>query len=445
MKSANKSSQLSYYIMGITVCSLAVLFYAYEFTVRTIPSAITHELMQDFNITAAGLGVLTSLFYYGYTIMQIPVGLMFDAINVRKILLFAMGGCTFGTFLFGIAPNVYIADFAFFIVGFSASFAFVGCLVLASRLFPAKYYAMITGIVQLIGCLGAIVGQAPIALLAGHYGWRHTMMFATVLGLAIFVLMCVFLKGNNQPAPKVAVSLDSRGELKRFKEVSKNPQTWWIALYSYTSWAPILVFAGLWGVPFLMTLYHTDAAIAGAGTTVIWIGIAVGSPLIGWWSDRIKRRCLPLALCSFLGVVSSVLAIYCSHLSWMLMYVLLFVFGFAAAGQALSFGVVQDNNPPRVSGTATGINNMAVIIGGIVLQPLVGFILKSHWHGEMWNHAPVYSLSDYHLALLIVPLSSLLGLIVAMFFLKETHCRPQYEAAAERSDAVDPVSAEVAA
>jgi predicted MFS family arabinose efflux permease len=304
MTSANKSKQLSYYILGIIVCSLAVLFYAYEFTVRTIPSAITHELMQDFHITAAGLGVLMALFYYGYALMQIPVGLMFDSINARKILLLAMAGCTLGTFLFGLSPNVYVADFALFLVGFSSAFAFVGCLVLASRIFPAKYYAMITGIVQLVGCLGAIIGQTPIAVLVQHHGWRHTMMFTTLVGVGILALMWLFLRGNLEHSNQT--SFDGKAELKRLKEVSKNPQTWWTAIYSFTSWTPVLIFAGLWGVPFLMTLYHTDAAIAGTGTTAVWIGIAVGSPLVGWWSDRIKRRCLPLALCSIVGFASAI-------------------------------------------------------------------------------------------------------------------------------------------
>jgi MFS family permease len=127
------------------------------------------------------------------------------------------------------------------------------------------------------------------------------------------------------------------------------------------------------------------------------------------------------------------------------MYGLLFLFGFAAAGQTLSFGVVQDTHSPEVAGTATGLNNMAVIAGGILLQPLVGFILKSHWHGQLWNHAPVYSLNDYHLALLTVPLCSLLGAVIAIFFLKETYCEPQYHTkhveVADNLDESDPMEA----
>jgi MFS family permease len=211
-------------------------------------------------------------------------------------------------------------------------------------------------------------------------------------------------------------------EMQRLKAVCANPQTWWVGLYSIAIWSPIVVFAGLWGLPFLVARYHMDATTASWAITMLWLGIAIGSPLFGWWSNRIYRRCLPLAVCAAIGLASAVIAIYFDGLPWFWMCVTLFFFGAAAAGQALSFGVVQDINHRDAVGTAVGFNNMAVVIGGVFLQPMTGFILKMHWDGTLIEGAPIYSLADYRLALICVPVSGVIALLVALFAIKETRC-----------------------
>ena len=108
------------------------------------------------------------------------------------------------------------------------------------------------------------------------------------------------------------------------------------------------------------------------------------------------------------------------------MYLLLFIFGLGASGQALVFALVKDNNEPARVGTAIGFNNMAVVLGGM-LQPLVGFILIYAWDGVVEEGIPLYTVANYQLALLILPIAYFIALIVAVFCLRESNCQPQYE------------------
>jgi len=413
-----------YYMRAAFICSLATLFYVYEFTVRTMPTAMTGELMRDFGISAAGLGVMSSMFYWGYTFMQIPAGLLCDRYGVRGILTISMGLCTAGTFLFGLSNNIYFADAAFLIIGVASSTAFVGALVLVARWFPPKHFAMLVGLVQFLGCIGAIIGVGPIVVLVNRIDWQGTVHWFVVAGVLITLLMGMFIR--SQPGPSAnktqVVKKPSMTEMQRLKAVCANPQTWWVGLYAFAIWAPIVVFAGLWGLPFLVARYHMDGASASLGISLLWLGIAIGGPVFGWWSNRIDRRCLPLAVCALLGLISAIVVIYLNNISWPLMCAMLFLFGSAASGQALSFGVIQDINHVDAVGTGVGFNNMAVIIGGVFLQPLTGFILKLHWDGTMVHGAPVYNLADYRLALLCVPACGLLALLTALFWIKETRC-----------------------
>ena len=165
-------------------------------------------------------------------------------------------------------------------------------------------------------------------------------------------------------------------------------------------------------------------------TSTIWVAIAIGSPLAGWWSNHIGQRRLPLAVCSTIGLIASVTLLYGGPLPYPEMLLLLFLFGFSASSQVITFGLVLDNNHDRIMGTAVGFNNMAVIAGGLLLQPLVGICIQQTWqkHHYTYHHLPFYTLHDYRVALVSIPLCFIVGLATALLAIKETHCKrlPQH-------------------
>ncbi len=421
------------FLRPLLIIVLGSTFYLYGFTLKIMPSAMTGELMRGFGINAQLLGILVGFMYYGYTLMQIPVGLLFDRFSSRLLLTVSLMMCSLGTLIFAMTANIWIASIGSFIMGLGEAFAFVGVLVLAARWYPSKYFALIVGLVQLMGSIGAIVGEGPIALAVNHIGWQATIMW--LAGFGFFLAGLMWLVVRDRPShqsvnhvPQNHQPFQSQyTELQRLKMVSKNPQSWWLALYSFFIWAPILIMAGLWLVPFLIALYHTSNTTAATAASWVWVGIGLGSPLFGWWSDRLGLRCFPLAVSAILSLVPAIIIIYTQNLSWPLMYFLLFIFGVGGSGQALSFSLVQDNNPPQVGGTAVGLNNMAVVFGGAILSPFIGYLLHSGWNHQFIHGVPVYSVSDYRHALISVPICGLLALIISLFFLKETRCKPQYK------------------
>ena len=57
---------------------------------------------------------------------------------------------------------------------------------------------------------------------------------------------------------------------------------------------PMLAFGGLWGVPFLVSQYGYSTSRAAFVTSVMLVAWAVGSPIAGALSDRMRRRKLPI-------------------------------------------------------------------------------------------------------------------------------------------------------
>lgn len=404
---------------------LAASFLFFEMALQISPSVMVGELMRDIHLNAASLGFVTSVYYYSYTLMQIPAGLLFDHLNSRKLIAISVMLCVFGAIFFSMANTSYLAATGRFLIGLGSAFAFISVLFIASLWFPAKHFALLAGIAQLLAALGAMGGEGPLATVVEHLGWRNTMTSISAVGVILAVLIWCLLREPERSANNRSIERFQPKIWRNLSNIMSNSQTWIIALYSFAVWAPIVAFAALWGVPYLSTYYGVGREVAANACSMIWLGVGIGSVFIGWWSDRLGKRKLPLLICTALGLLVTTCLLYGPHLDLRLMYTMLFLLGFSSAGQALSFAAVKDNNHASVTGTAVGFNNMAVVAGGILFQPLVGVLLQYHSQGVMLNNMPIYSLADYRYALVVLPFCYLAGL-ACLLFMRETYCKNRY-------------------
>lgn len=411
-------------LLPYAVFAIPALFYFYEFFVQISPSVMTHQLMQHWHIDAATLGFISAIFYYGYTPMQIVGGVLYDHLNAKYILAAAIFLCAAGTLGFSLSEGIFPALVSRFAIGAGSAFAFTGSLVLASRWFPVNRFAILVGVTQFLGSMGAIIGESPLAASVKWFGWRPTLFIVALAGFVLAGLALLIIKNRpHDQVEKLVVRKDPKQRRLAYKRFYQSSQTWLIALYSFTSWAPILVLAALWGVPYLMVLYHTNAVTASSAVAFIWLGTALGSPFSGWWSHQIQRRCLPLAAFSAIGLVAIVIMLYGPVIPFAWMYVVFFAIGVAASGQSLAFAVVKDNNSSGTIGAAVGLNNMAIVAGGALYQPLAGLLLRWHWGGLVENGIPIYTVANFKDAFEFVVPCYIVGIIIAGLLIKETHCK----------------------
>ena len=388
---------------GIASYILASLFLLYEMALQVSPSIMTEQLMYDFRIGAALLGAMTGIYFYSYTPMQVPAGFFYDRFGPRWLITCATVICAVGAFIFGFAHDIVTAAFGRFCMGFGSAFAFVGSLTVAARWFP-KHFALCAGITQFLAAIGALTGAIPLAALVNIFGWREVIIAIGCIGIVIGIF-CFWIILDRPPDVEWK-PVRHHHLLRECREIFKNHQTWWIALYSFFSWGPVVIFAALWGVPFLMIHYGVSNTRAAFAIGMIWIGVAIASPLLGYLSDCMGRRKTLLWITSSIGLVVAVIVLYVKQLPFFAVFPCLFAFGFASASQILCFAIAKDINTRTVVSTALGVNNMAVVAGGALLQPLVGFLISLFWDGKSVEGIPVYSLASYRMGLSILPLVS---------------------------------------
>ena len=403
------------------IWALAAGFFFAEYFARVSPSVMVPELMRDFRVGAFSLGSLSAFFYYAYVGMQLPVGTLVDRYGPRKLLSMMSIVCGLSSLLFAYSSSLSLASFARFFMGFSAAFAFVGALKLASVWFKPSRFGFLSGTTQALGMLGAAFGEGPVSLLVSEMGWRRSMYLIGAVLIILGVLIGLIVRDNpSAEAEHEVIKLKSYSMIEGLGEVLKNPQTWVNGIFVGFLFAPTASFAELWGTTYLHNVQHFSTPIASFGISMIFIGWGTGSPLMGWISDSIQRRKPVMIFSAFFSCVFLSAVLYTPNLSVSITFTLLFLYGMSNVGVATSYAVACESNPRSIAGTSMSFANMASVIVGALFQPIIGKLLDYNWTGQMQNGAHLYSAYSYKMAMIALPACFVISLLAAIF-LKESY------------------------
>ncbi len=402
------------------MCVMGAVFYCYEYYLRVAPSVIQPQLMETFNISQAGLGTLIAYYYLAYVPLQIPVGLMMDYWGPRRVLTFACLCCALGTFVFAGTESIWMAKAGRFMVGFGSAFAYVGVLKIANLWLPHKYFAMMAGLCTALGMFGAMSGGILMAKFIHLTGWQQALYSSAIIGIILsVVLWCVIRDRSERELVNLARASHKGASIwTELLEVVKTKQLWINGIIGCLTFLPLTAFAEFWSVSYLERVGLTKDAAA-LGSSMVFLGFAVGGPLWGRVSDLIRSRRQPLMLGSIISAAFAVYIINSATTSLPILFSVMFMLGFFSSAQILVFAVGEDNCRPGMSATTVSFTNFLVMLGGFALQPLVGIVLDYlqtvNAQGKL-----VITVTDFKLALLVLPL----GLIAAAaltFFTKESY------------------------
>ena len=410
---------------------LGALFFGYAFIQRVSPSVMTAELMREFSVGATALGSLSAFYFYTYASIQLPVGMLTDWFGPRKLMSAAAGLCAFASIGFALSDSIVTASIGRALIGGTVAFAFVGTLSIAGYFFKSSRYTLLAGLLQSVGMCGAIFGQAPLRHLVESLGWRGTMTalagVAVLLSILLFVLVprrsAEQLTATNQ-AGSSQTNATKKKLLDGLKSVSSNSQTWICAIIGFGLAATMLGFGALWSVPWLTTVHGYSTVQAGGIASMIFVGWAVFSPLVGWLSDKIGRRNPVMMLGSLLCFVSFATLIFYTPSATSMIMGLIFLTGAGGCTMTAGFSSVRELNRPEFSSTALGLMNMFIVGAGAVVQPLIGWLLDKNWDGSLMEGARVYSDQAFTSALTSLLVVTSLAFIGTLF-LKETYGKQQ--------------------
>ena len=399
---------------AILVISLCACYLFYKYVLQIYPSIITQPLMQIFQLTATDLGYLAATFYYTYTLMQIFTGVLIDKYGARWLSSFAIFCCAVGAILFANATHLPLAIFARGLMGFGVAFATVSYMRVAAAWFPPKHYAFVSGLLATAAMGGAVFGQAPLSFAVGLFGWRTCLLMVGIFGVILALLFLIFLKEAPATTDHV-VPEHEQFSWQHVVQVLKSKQNWLLTLYNGLAFSPVVIFGGLWGNPFLEKAYHLTHTEIASMVSLIFIGLGLGSPLLGLVSDYFEERRNVMLISTLVGFAAISAILYCHALPIWLLASLLFLFGFSLGSFMLVFTIGKELNPAFLIATVVAmINTSEPILNGIT-EPIIGKVLDLTWDGTIQNGSHSFTLQSYHLALSILPAYLLIASLLLLF------------------------------
>jgi sugar phosphate permease len=410
-----------------TIWGLGALLYLVAFFQRVAPAVMTDQLMAEFAIGGAALGNLSAFYFYAYVAMQIPTGLLADRWGPRRLLASGAAVAAFGGLLFALSPSLAWASSGRLLVGASVAVGFVSMLKLSSHWLAPRQFALVSGLLLGMGLVGGVSAGVPLRLLMDTFGWRPVM--AAFAGLTAFLAIVIWLLVRDDPSERgYASHFQHQGGaqehapvLQSLAEVLSYRNIWLLMLVPLGFSGAVLTFAGLWGVPWLRQVHGLDPKSAAAITSSMLVAWGVGGPLLGAWSTRIGRRKPIYIACGIIALLGWGIVIYATLPLWVMVGVLA-VTGFASGNIIIGFAWAKESVPLRLMGTAAGVANMGPLMGGMLLQPGVGWLLDRHWGGAMAGGARLYDAAAYQAGFSLM-FATVVAALFTLLLARETYCK----------------------
>ena len=409
---------------------ILALAYFFVYFHRLSLSVVADDLIKEFQTTASMMGLLGSVYFYCYAAMQFPAGLLSDSLGPRKSVTCFLIVAAVGSIVFGFAPTIKVAFIGRVLVGVGVSMVFIPTMKILSQWFRAHEFASMTGIFNAVGGIGVLAATWFLALMTALLGWRLSF---ELIGACTFIIVALaWLIVRDRPADKgwpTLAEIDRADEaashtphqiplLQGAKRVVSEKYFWPVAIWFFFDCGIFFGFGALWGGPYLMHVYGMTRAQAGAVLSMIAWGMIVGSPPLGYLSDKVmKSRKKPFIFCAFLLVVDlAFLYLFPAGNSRIVLSIFFFIFSICASSVVIfGFTMIKELFPVEIAGTSTGLVNIFPFLGGAVFMPLLGRVLDAYPK----TTAGGYSLASYKMLLLVLLVASVVSLICTLL-MKET-------------------------
>lgn len=404
-----KKQELNYRWIVFIGCLLAYFFIVSQ---RTAPGLITDQLMDEFQISASIVGLISSIQFFAYAGLQIPSGLLSDRFGPYRFLILGTFLAGLGTILYSTATNEYILMLGRFVVGAGDAAIFINVVLILTEWFMGREFIKLLGFVSLSGSIGSLMATVPFSIWIHASGWRTQFLSIGMLLmiLAIFLYFVLVVKPK-----KLFVNQANQKKLS-----NKQASVWSILRRTFTTrqaWATFLChfgivgayvgFIGSWGVPYGIHVFDLSRAEASSLMMYGLVGAMIGGPLVSYIASRMSSIKKIYSIVHLIVVISWMGLFFfgVSH-SLAIVIILFFFIGFGNGASSLTFAVVRESFSIEEVGVVTGFANTGGFLSAVLLPIIFGKTLDLFSQDSL--------ITGYHYGLIIPFLFSLLGLIGAL-------------------------------
>ena len=382
---------------------LASFFYAYQYILRVMPNIMLDDIIEQFEMGGAAIGQFSGIYYIGYALFHLPVGMMLDRFGPKKI----MTGCILLT-VAGLMPLIF-SDYWIFpiagraLVGIGSSAAILGLFKIVRISFSAEQFSRMLSLAVTIGLIGAIYGGGPVSYMKDLFGFQGVVQILAIGGVLLAAVTYLLI-------PEMKINAQSSAATN-LKEVLGNSKVLLTCLFAGLMVGPLEGFADVWGRAFLRDVYGLDGTLAATLPSSIFIGMCFGAPILSFIAEKTKNQAATM-IGSGLVMIMSFSSLLIWQLSTSTITFHFILVGICCGYQILAICKVSSYVPEEAAGLATATANMIIMTFGYIFHATMGGVINA-MGGPASPQALVYGIS-------VIPAGLLLGTLgFAFMFVKE--------------------------
>lgn len=390
---------------GVLVWFVITLFVIYAFFLNTAGAVFAGTIKSSLNLTDSGAAASIGSFILGFALMQIPAGYLLDRFNIRNVVASGLFLLALGNFTLTYSTTLPLFCASNFVQGIGASFAFLAAGKLVSQWFAPKLFPIMFGLTQSLSCVLAAIIHYKLVIALETMTWQNIYLKLSVLGLVLFVLAAIIVKSPKKGKEKTKpLSLS-----KSIGMVCKNSQVWLCAICAATSFGVLAAYGSFWYLN-VQKFYSVDTTNSLIISGLVFAGIGIGTPLLGWISNKVKSRHLVIHLSLVLGTIFLILSLYLPHFNignFFLIQVVSFLLGVFLSGAMLFYTCASELATDQTRAVALGVINTAVFIFNSLLLFIPRLFITN-------------TSESFFTYLWVLPVCVLISILVS-YFVKETY------------------------
>ena len=382
-----------------------VAAYYFSFLFRTINATIGESLMSEFGLSAADLGLLTSVYFVTFAAAQIPIGVLLDRYGPRQIQSVVLVAAAAGAALFAASDNFLLLLVGRALIGLGVAAALTAGLKAIVLWFPSDRVPLLNGLMIMLAGFGGVTATVPAEHLLVSIGWRGLFELLAVgsAGCALAVFLVV-------PKPKSSLPA-GEGTAIGLRAVYADPRFWRLAPLSATCIGTAWALQGLWAGQWFSDVERLDRSGLLWNLFFMAIASSVSALILGLAVHALRRRGIgPRALFGLVAIVffAAQLALILrlplpSWLPWA-------IIAAVGAGTVLSYAILADYFPAELAGRANAALNVFHIGCAFVAQYATGLVVQ-HWIPQQ-GHYPAVAYQTAFAINLVVQIGAWLWFVI---------------------------------
>jgi MFS family permease len=352
-------------INGYIVWLIVTLFVVYSFCLNTAAAVFSDSIKTSLHASNIGVSIAVGAFIIGFALMQIPAGYLLDKYNARFVVSIGVLLLALGNIMISFANNVVFFSISNLIQGIGASFAFIASGIVISQWFSIKLFPILFGLTQTLSCVLSAVIHYYFSVALTTHSWNEIYQLLAICGGILFLLTLIFVRSPTDYARTENISL-----MHSLRMVLKNRQIILCAIAATTSFGTLLAYASFWYIN-VQKFYSVEMLDAVIISGMIFVGIGIGTPILGWISNLLKSRKLIIHVTLCLGTMFLLLCLFLPHYEIKTLAIIKIVSlftGFFLSGSMMFYTVVSELSSNSTRGVALSVTNTGVFLFNTVMM-----------------------------------------------------------------------------